>query len=322
MKLRIALLILLTFCAAHSSDKKIIGLLGIRNESRCIEQCLRALALYTDAIVVLDDASQDNTLEIVRSLADECNIERIITKDVWYRDEPGDRNKQLAAGRELGGTHFIVIDADEMFTANCTKNNFLRTIILQLRPGDRLLLPKFQVWKNIDTYRFYPPRQQAIIFGDDGISQYHSDFIHTPRLPRDLKKGPFLELAQNDNEFGILHFAALDYHALALKYAWYKCLQKVRNPAYDVADSNRFYDKLLSDENVTLYKVKKEWLEGYSFFKEKAFYVTRESEVKQIKQWFDEYGLDYFADFDFWHIDWNAEFMRTNCLAPPEEFVD
>ena len=33
--------------------------MGVRNESAIIEQSLRALALYTDAIVILDDASED-----------------------------------------------------------------------------------------------------------------------------------------------------------------------------------------------------------------------------------------------------------------------
>ena len=95
----------------------------VRNERIMITQCLKSLAQYTDAIVVLDDASDDETVAIVESLAQECNVEKIIKKDHWYRDEPGDKNKLLAAGRAIGGTQFVLIDADDMFTVNCMKNN-------------------------------------------------------------------------------------------------------------------------------------------------------------------------------------------------------
>jgi ribonuclease Y len=37
----------------------------------------------------------------VESLAQECRVERIIRKPVWHRDEPGDRNAMLQAGREI-----------------------------------------------------------------------------------------------------------------------------------------------------------------------------------------------------------------------------
>lgn len=102
--------------------KKIVGLVPARNESKIISQCLPALALYTDAIVFLDDCSDDDTVQVVQSLQSECSIERVIQKTKWHRDEPGDRNALLQAGREIGGTHFIAQDADEMFTANCTRD--------------------------------------------------------------------------------------------------------------------------------------------------------------------------------------------------------
>ena len=101
------------------TNMKIVGLIPARNESKIIEQCLHALSFYTDAIIYLDDASDDNSVAIVESVADKYRVEKIIKKKIWKRDEPGDRNALLKAGREIGGTHFIVIDADEMLTSNC-----------------------------------------------------------------------------------------------------------------------------------------------------------------------------------------------------------
>ena len=133
---------------------KIVGLIPARNESHIIEQCLHALSLYTDAIVYLDDASDDNSVEIVESIAKKYHVERIIKKKIWYRDEPGDKNALLKVGREIGGTHFIVIDADEMFTANCLDNNFLRNKIVALQPGDCLKFVWIQLWRSTQQYRF------------------------------------------------------------------------------------------------------------------------------------------------------------------------
>ena len=106
---------------------KIVGLVPVRNEARRITFCLRALAIFTDSIIVLDDMSTDNTVVVVRGLSQECKIERIITKSAWDRNETADRNALLVNGREIGGTHFVVIDADEAFTGNLADGNELRT---------------------------------------------------------------------------------------------------------------------------------------------------------------------------------------------------
>ena len=141
--------------AQTPKQSKIVGLVPVRNEAHCISTCLRALALYTDAIVVLDDASEDATVAVVESLAQECRVEKILKKTTWYRDEPGDRNWLLKTGREIGGTHFVVIDADEMFTANFQKNFLLHSLILRLNPGDRLKLNWIQLWASPNYYKFH-----------------------------------------------------------------------------------------------------------------------------------------------------------------------
>ncbi len=149
-------------CCAQR-PKKIVGLVRVRNESAVIEQCLKALSIYTDAIIVLDDASEDNTVKIVESLSEQCHVQKIIKKSTWHFDEAGDKNALLKAGREIGGTHFIVIDADEMLTANCAHNNFFKNNLYRLNPGDRLALYMFHLWKGIKQYRFYDPPQKEIV---------------------------------------------------------------------------------------------------------------------------------------------------------------
>ena len=59
----------------------------------------------------------------------------------------------VQAGREIGGTHFITLDADEMFSANCMTDNFLRKKILALQPGDHLVFHWIRLWRNPFQYR-------------------------------------------------------------------------------------------------------------------------------------------------------------------------
>ncbi len=151
-KALLSLLLLASNALNPAYQPRIVGLVGFRNEENFLAQHLKALSLYTDAIVVLDDASTDNSLAIAQSLQKECNIERIITKETWFRDEPGDRNKLLQAGREIGGTHFVCIDADEMFTSNLLIDNKLRNAILKLKPNEALAVTWIQLWRSDSVF--------------------------------------------------------------------------------------------------------------------------------------------------------------------------
>jgi len=196
----------ITGCAiAHP---RIVGLMQIRNESCIIEQCLHALSLYTDAIVILDDASSDDTVQICASEAQKYHIEKIICNETsaWeHRTEGDNRQKLLDAGREIGGTHFIVIDADEMLTANFADNNYLRNIILRLNPGDRLGINIMHPWACMDRYRVYfNEKIKYLIYCDDGACSHKQELIHALRVPLNLSGGANLELL--DERYGLLHF--------------------------------------------------------------------------------------------------------------------
>lgn len=149
---------LLTFACEQKEDaeSKIVGMVQMRNEALIIEQCLRGLAQYTDSIVVLDDASEDQSVEIVKSLADELKIERIICnkKSGWEHSTEMDlRDLLIHTARSIGATHFIQLDADELLSARCMKNKWLKRKILSLKKGQVLNLPMIHPWKSIHYYR-------------------------------------------------------------------------------------------------------------------------------------------------------------------------
>lgn len=294
-----------------SHSRKIVGLVGARNEEKFISQFLQALSLYTDAIVFLDDASDDNTVDIVESVADKCNIETIIRKAEWHRDEPGDRNKLLEAGRQIGGSYFIVLDADEMFTANCLENNLLKNIILQLNPGDVLFMTWIQLWRSISQYRFdssvWTWNNKPFIFCDDRKAFYSSDFIHTSRVPANLSGNTY---PIKGYKYGVLHFQFVNWRNLLVKQAWYRCLERIRNPQKSTRDINNLYAPSKDEMNLGLQLSPEEWFEGYDFFDKT---ILDEAEVwreKQVLEWFEKYGRDYFKDLDIWDIDWGSDLYK------------
>ena len=285
--------------------RKIVGLVPARNESTIIVQCVRALSLYTDAIVLIDDGSDDDTVQVVQSLQSECNIERVIQKTKGHRDEPGDRNALLKAGGEIGGTHFIVQDADEMFTANSIQGGFLRDFIFNLKPGDQLYCNSIQLWRSVQQYRsdnsIWTWNYKGIIFADDGKCSYRSDFIHTSRIPHNLGGQKYTIAGY---QYGLLRFQFVNWRNLLIKQAWYPCLERRCDPEKPAAVINELYAPSKDEENLGLATAPPEWLGGYPFFDASLYLEPETWRERQVLGWFSEKGRSYFADLDIWDIPW------------------
>jgi len=309
------------------TPSKIIGLMQVRNEAPIIEMALRAMAVYTDSIIVLDDNSSDNSVEIIKSLAKELNIEKIIERaeSAWYHKTELD-NKQdlLDAARTCGGTHFIHLDADEMLTANCAKDNWLRGQILSLKRGQVLSLRMIHLWKDLEHYRddeHMTPRKLGIgaFMHDNGTCNMQdnknissSGFIHIGRFPitKNVKN-------INDGKHYIIHFKFVNLEDVKIKTAWYMCLERIRlnenlslkfpnRTIQDINNSYNYYQNCFKDELVILKPMQPEWLD-YSFFKPEVFYNQHVWRKKELFSWFNKFGIDYFKELNIWNFNINWE---------------
>lgn len=302
-------LIFLNFATEQKNKKpKIVALLQIRNEENIIEQCLRALALYADAIIVLDDASTDNTKAIVQLLAEELRIKKILTRKISSREngsESGNCQTLLEAGREIGGTHFIVLDADEMLTANCMHNNFLRNKILSLKPGEKINMCLINLWRSPQHYRFdksiWTWQYGGIIFCDNGTCSYNDSWLHSSRIPTNLFGKTYTIPGY---KHGFLHFQFVNWQNLLVKQAWYRCLERVRQPQKSVTAINARYAPSKDETNLRVSSSPIEWFEGYDFFDPTVYEKPVKWREEQVAEWFKQYGKDYFKDLDIWDIDW------------------
>ena len=289
------------------SRKKIVGLVPARNERHILPQCLRALSLYTDAMVFLDDASEDDSVAVVQALAEECRIERILRNKTWHRDEPGDRNRLLQAGRAIGGSHFIALDADELFTASCLEGGFLRRAILALKPGEVLQMNWIQLWRSTAQYRFdqsvWTWNMKDFAFCDDGRACYESPFIHCPRAPRNLA-GERRRI--EGYERGVMHFQFVHWRNLLVKQAWYRCLERIRAPTVSPADINRIYAASVDETGLGVCPAPASWFAGYPFFDPSVYSKPDIAREREVLGWFERYGREYFRELAIWDVDWGA----------------
>lgn len=313
---------------------KIVGLIAARNEEPFIKNCIKALAVYTDAIVFLDDVSTDNTLQVAKSLAEECHIEKFIEKKIWARDEKGDKNALLKAGRIIGGTHFIMVDADELFAASCACDQWLKKLIRSLSPGQVIQFPLIHLYGDHLTYRddelvspygkYYA--SLCSIFADDGTCSYDdnstslSKAVHVPRIPYHMNcQGLIKNKRIYDLNHGMLHFTFINLNEIQTKKIWYMCLEFVKKNEI-TPDKSQYHKhaQLINNQYKNLFApaaldhpelvIKKHapdcWYKGYNFFDPSCYYKRLSNRQEDVTAWVQKYGKDYFKDLDIWQASW------------------
>ena len=93
----------------------------IKNESRCIERCLKAIIPYVDMVVLCDTGSTDGTLEICKAWEDRKFFH--VFSIPWEKDFSKARNHALELAENLGATAHLVLDADEEFVEESDKKS-------------------------------------------------------------------------------------------------------------------------------------------------------------------------------------------------------
>ncbi len=340
LRLVLASIISMSTWYGYSQEPFIVGVVATRNGSLLIEACLRGMAPYTDAIVVLDDVSQDNTVEIVEHLAQELPIARIIKKTVWIRDERADKWMLLKAARELGATHVIMLDDDEILSANCATDNWLKKEIAAMKPGQIMTFPMVNLWDSTEWYRddaLCSPHSWkwgsiTAVFCDDGACNYDtnpawgpSGSMHISRAPANRKRGDYPDTIKRfDITYVLLHFKSVYLEDIRIKKAWYlmleflKLQEEKKNTQADIKKLNDFYDKefagmLATNDNIHCAPVPAAWT-AYPWFDPAYFRRTNIWRQQDIINWFTTYGTDYFNELHIWDIGWVQSYLAQNRL--------
>jgi glycosyltransferase involved in cell wall biosynthesis len=203
---------------------KVISLLPVKNESWVLRFSLKNFSLFSDEILILDDGSQDQLLELVKEFPKVSVIPFSVKEK--HVDMSLRRNTLLTEGRARGGTHFVCLDADEVFSQ--TSIFTLSEILPTLTRGETLLLPWIILAKDSENDTLYfdtkgKKKYKDFIFCDDKISVYEKKFLSESRTPgKDTLKKivPF--------EKGcVLHFIYIAGKRTQLKQAWYRASELI-----------------------------------------------------------------------------------------------
>ena len=205
------------------SKPKIVGVYKVKNESRFIEQSLKSVMDICSDIVVLDNNSSDDTVEICSGFDKVDTIEE--KRDLPY-DEVREKNIILEKARKLDPDFILAVDGDEIFMPNASEILFEE--LSTIHPNSDVFEFQFlTLWDNIHTIR------------TDGIFGYYWQ----KRLLR-MKNQPLsLLFVENDNpgnihcgsippssvgfdrtaksSVKIFHLASLDDEVRQRKYEYY-----------------------------------------------------------------------------------------------------
>ena len=202
---------------------KITGVYWIKNESRFIEKSLKSVMDVCSEIIIMDNNSTDDTVEICSGID---KVTEIIKRKDLPLDEVRDKNILYEHARKSNPDFILAVDGDEIFMPHASEILFEE--LSTIHPDSDVLEFQFlTLWDDVNTIR------------TDGIFGYYWQ----KRLLR-MKNQPYsLLFVENDNpgnihcgsippssvgfdnqaksSVKIFHLASLDDEVRQRKYGFY-----------------------------------------------------------------------------------------------------
>ncbi len=277
---------------------KIIALLPFRNEAWILPTYLSNVLPIVDEIIAIDDGSTDNSVAILKQNPNikVCSNEEVL-KSGWA--EFNIRQKLLELGREAGGTHFVCLDADETFTSNFL--SIAKQTISKLKPGQKLALQWLALWKSVDHYRddksVWSNNYKDFIVCDAPNLQHDYAFLGVGRTPGVNNDNTWLKL--NPKYGAVFHYQFSCWKNFQLKQAWYRCSELIKAPGTE-ASINQKYSITLEDPETCVTAVPVNWLTNLPLPDIESQPLSWH--IQKLEDWFKEFGPQYFARLQIWHI--------------------
>lgn len=264
---------------------KLVSLTICRNSAWSIGPVIRHALKYCDSAVVLTHACTDQTLNILRRFDDRVTIMQTVDEE-W--DEMHHRQMTLNYGREIGGTHFLILDDDEMLTNNLVPH--IRERAERLQPKQIMRQPMRCCWRSLDQYRSdcgnpFSQCWKSVIFADapdlywedeDGYQHHHTHPYNSVEARWDAPQGG-----------GWLHFQHANWRRLVAKQTWYMCMELCR---YGVIRAN--YHGTMDETGLQTTPVPPEW---WSPLRDKIKLTAEPWQVRDIRRMVTERGEDFFT---------------------------
>jgi hypothetical protein len=249
---------------------KVVALTATRNEDWVLGLSLRVSLSYCDAVVITDHGSTDRTAQIIDEAQAEFPDRRISVRRAFDKEwmEMDIRQEMLDRGRQLGGTHFVIVDADEVPTGNLLAS--MRELALKPARGCFVSLPMIATYHSAGVFRWDGAWGDASripwAFCDSAALRWKtSDPYQLHRRTPFKAADDGLVFAGRDFG-GLFHLQFVNKVRLQSKAVWYKMTETLRYPGKrSPKDLNQIYDwTLREDGQAQLYDVPTSWWAPYA----------------------------------------------------------
>jgi len=271
------------------------AIMPARNEAWVLGLSARAALTWCDSIVILDHASEDETIAIVCALMDDFP-ERVhfISEPSPVWNEMNHRQRLLDFAREIGATHIAPVDADEVLAGDMLAD--IRGHIEALRPGQMLSCKMRNLHRSIDRYRsdnspFGSMAGTMLAFADStGLSWApRNGYQHHQRSPRGSYQGPCIEGG------GIMHLQFASWDRLTAKQSWYQCMERVKYPTKPRHELARAYGLSMDETGLETSEVPAAWWHPYEAHMQYLDVSVEPWHKAEITRMFAEHGAEYFS---------------------------
>ncbi|MEM9064133.1 MAG: hypothetical protein AAGB51_01445 [Planctomycetota bacterium] len=287
---------------------ELVGLMHVRDEQWVLGLSLPALLRFCDRVVLLDHGSTDRTPAIADKVA-ETHPDRLI-RTQWegrHYNEMGIRQKLLDTGREVGGTHFFMIDADEVLTGNLLSR--VRGLVAELEPGFGLELPWPAMWGNPDRYRsdasVWSNNTKLFAYADEpslGHRPHGDGYDMHHQAPRGLRM-PTKRPLGADSDGGVMHLQFANRRRLVAKHAWYKMSETVRFPGREPAELiDRKYNQALDETGLGLAEAPDSWWAPYADLRSEMNLNDSPWHEAEVLRFWQEHGSEMFEGLELWGL--------------------
>lgn len=286
---------------------KIISLLMMRDEEWILPTFLSQMQKIADEILILDTGSRDRSIEIAQNFG--AHVRQGIYCSNHHNNYASWRNTLLEWGRERGGSHFIFLDADEVFSTNYL--TLLRKHLSAMHPGDKLYLDWVNLWKSPHYHRtdwsIWNYLWKDFVFCEDGVSQFGTGIgTHEQRTPGNTLPKQKQRVARHQGV--VLHYQCVPFQRFQMKQAFCKVRELWEDvhlkhlPLQDSAIKvNRRYAITLDTPSAIIKPIPPYWSSGLSF-SESLSTASASWLLEAIQHFFAREGTAWFEPLQLWHI--------------------
>ena len=283
---------------------RLIGLMLVRNEEWVIRASLLQALKWCDHVHLMLHGCTDWTLPYVQQIQGaDSHITYQVVPDTGVWDEMDLRQRMLENGRAMCGTHFAMIDADEMVTENLVGD--VRGWALSLEPSDVLDLPMACPHRSLTQYRddqsvWCHRNDFSVAFADAPDLTWKprdQGYQHHARCPQGVRARvrPLSSLSHG----GVFHLQWADFNRLQWKHRHYKMMELIRWPNREgLAEIDRKYSQALDEMGIATSPIPHEWWD--KALKSKIALDRTTWHEAECARLYAKHGAEYFKGLNLW----------------------